>query len=232
MKILLSWLREFVDVPGTADEIAATMSVRGFAVEGIEPLGERCGDRLRSDRQSARLHVGDRHGARSRHRLRPAGATSGDARARAGARAQGRAGRSASRRTLMPTVDDRTSRQRLERRLPGIHLISLKTVEQVDVAVTIENPDLCPRYVAAVADVTVGDVAGMDAVAPAGRRRPPDQQHRRRHQLRAARARSADARVRQGAAGRRPDPRAHGARRRNHPDTRRSAADARRRTCW
>src|SRR5436190_19774157 len=40
MKILLSWLREFVDVPGTAQEIAATMSVRGFAVEGIETLGD------------------------------------------------------------------------------------------------------------------------------------------------------------------------------------------------
>src|SRR5687768_17187760 len=38
MKVLLSWLREFVDVPGTAEEIASTMSVRGFAVEGIEPL--------------------------------------------------------------------------------------------------------------------------------------------------------------------------------------------------
>jgi phenylalanyl-tRNA synthetase beta chain len=36
MKILLSWLREFVDVPGTPEEIATTMSVRGFAVEGIE----------------------------------------------------------------------------------------------------------------------------------------------------------------------------------------------------
>ena len=34
----LSWLREFVDVPGTPEEIAATMSVRGFAVEGIESL--------------------------------------------------------------------------------------------------------------------------------------------------------------------------------------------------
>jgi phenylalanyl-tRNA synthetase beta chain len=41
MKILLSWLREFVDVPGTAEQIAATMSVRGFAVEGIEPTGDR-----------------------------------------------------------------------------------------------------------------------------------------------------------------------------------------------
>jgi len=40
MKILLSWLREFVDVPGTAEQIATTMSVRGFAVEGIESLPE------------------------------------------------------------------------------------------------------------------------------------------------------------------------------------------------
>ena len=38
MKILVSWLREFVDVPGSPEEIARTMSVRGFAVEGIEPL--------------------------------------------------------------------------------------------------------------------------------------------------------------------------------------------------
>src|SRR3954467_10645798 len=40
MKILVSWLRDFVDVPGTPEEIARTMSVRGFAVEGIEPAGD------------------------------------------------------------------------------------------------------------------------------------------------------------------------------------------------
>ena len=39
MKVPVSWLREFVDVPGTAQEIGATMSVRGFAVEGIESSG-------------------------------------------------------------------------------------------------------------------------------------------------------------------------------------------------
>jgi phenylalanyl-tRNA synthetase beta chain len=39
MKVVVSWLREFVDVPGTPESIAATMSVRGFAVEGIEPIG-------------------------------------------------------------------------------------------------------------------------------------------------------------------------------------------------
>ena len=36
MKVLLSWLREFVDVHENADEIARVMSLRGFAVEGIE----------------------------------------------------------------------------------------------------------------------------------------------------------------------------------------------------
>ena len=38
MRILLSWLREFVDVPGSPDEIALTMSARGFSVEGLEPV--------------------------------------------------------------------------------------------------------------------------------------------------------------------------------------------------
>ena len=36
MKVLLSWLREFVDVREDADQIARVMSLRGFAVEGIE----------------------------------------------------------------------------------------------------------------------------------------------------------------------------------------------------
>ena len=40
MKVLLSWLREFVDVRESADEIARVMSLRGFAVEGIERVGD------------------------------------------------------------------------------------------------------------------------------------------------------------------------------------------------
>jgi phenylalanyl-tRNA synthetase beta chain len=39
MKVLFSWLKEFVDVRGTADDVAAHLSVRGFAVEGIEGTG-------------------------------------------------------------------------------------------------------------------------------------------------------------------------------------------------
>src|SRR5215211_3047113 len=40
MKVLVSWLRDFVDVTATPEEIAQTMSVRGFAVEGLEPIGD------------------------------------------------------------------------------------------------------------------------------------------------------------------------------------------------
>ena len=40
MKVSLSWLRDFVDVPGTAEEIGTRMSLRGLALEGIEAHGE------------------------------------------------------------------------------------------------------------------------------------------------------------------------------------------------
>jgi phenylalanyl-tRNA synthetase beta chain len=40
MKVLFSWLKEFVDVPGTAGDVAARLSVRGFAVEGIDGAGD------------------------------------------------------------------------------------------------------------------------------------------------------------------------------------------------
>jgi phenylalanyl-tRNA synthetase beta chain len=120
MKILISWLREFVDVPGTPESIAATMSVRGFAVESIEPAGE--GDAVldfeitanRPDCMSVAgiaREVATAYGLQVR---RPAGGAS--------SRAQ----------------------------------TSLKSVEQGDIEIAIENTDLCPRYAGAVADVTVG----------------------------------------------------------------------------
>ena len=40
MKVLFSWLKEFVDVPETAVDVAARLSVRGFAVEGIDGEGD------------------------------------------------------------------------------------------------------------------------------------------------------------------------------------------------
>ncbi len=40
MRILVSWLRGFVDVPDSPEDLARAMSARGFAVERIEPLAD------------------------------------------------------------------------------------------------------------------------------------------------------------------------------------------------
>src|SRR6476620_1390555 len=38
MRLVLSWLREFVDVPESAEEIAEKLGLRGFEVASIEAL--------------------------------------------------------------------------------------------------------------------------------------------------------------------------------------------------
>jgi len=132
MKVLLSWLRDFVDVSARPEDIAATMSVRGFAVEGLERLAG--GDAVidfevtgnRPDCMSVSgiaREVATAFGLQVR---RPAVSTS---LRRAGG--QGESG-------------------------PALHLASLKTVEQGDIDIVIENPELCPRYAGAVVDVTIG----------------------------------------------------------------------------
>ena len=40
MKVPLSWIREFVDVKASAEEIGTLMGVRGLALEGLEPHGD------------------------------------------------------------------------------------------------------------------------------------------------------------------------------------------------
>ena len=40
MRLLVSWLRDFVDVPAPAEEIADRLGLRGFEVAAIEPLAE------------------------------------------------------------------------------------------------------------------------------------------------------------------------------------------------
>jgi phenylalanyl-tRNA synthetase beta chain len=40
MKVPLSWIREFVDVQATAEDIGTLMGVRGLALEGLETLGD------------------------------------------------------------------------------------------------------------------------------------------------------------------------------------------------
>src|SRR3954469_21517317 len=38
MRLVLSWLREFVDVKASAEDVAQTLALRGFEVASIEPL--------------------------------------------------------------------------------------------------------------------------------------------------------------------------------------------------
>src|SRR3954452_20493840 len=38
MRLVLSWLKDFVDVDASADEIAATIGLRGFEVASVEAL--------------------------------------------------------------------------------------------------------------------------------------------------------------------------------------------------
>jgi phenylalanyl-tRNA synthetase alpha chain len=60
--------------------------------------------------------------------------------------------------------------------------------------VTIEDPELCPRYCAQVFEVrSTGTHAGVDARSARGLRRAQHQSHRRRHELRDARDGAADA---------------------------------------
>src|SRR6478609_9237308 len=39
MRLLVSWLRDFVEVDATAEELADTLGLRGFEVASVEPFG-------------------------------------------------------------------------------------------------------------------------------------------------------------------------------------------------
>jgi len=115
MKVLLSWIREFVDVPESAEEIGKLMSVRGLALEGLEPHGDDVvmDFDVTANRPDCLSMIGI---------------------AREIATAYGRPMRlTAAGGTKVPPLRAAT-----------------------DLPVTIEDPNLCPRYAGAVADVTVG----------------------------------------------------------------------------
>ena len=166
MKVLFSWLREFVDVPGTAADVAARMSVRGFAVEGIDGAGDDAviDFEVTANRPDCLSVLGLAREVATAYGL-----------------------------PLREPAEDAA-------------LATLIPAARTEVSVHLDDPDLGPRYAGAVADVTVGAVARLAAGASASRRRAPDQQRRRHHQLRAARARPADARLRPREDRRRRDP--------------------------
>jgi phenylalanyl-tRNA synthetase beta chain len=118
MKVLLSWVREFVDVDESAEAIGRRLSLRGLALEGLEPAGTDA--LLDFDVTANRPDC-----------LSMAGI------AREIAAAYGVPFRAPAAR-LAPLVTAAAS-------APGDTL-----------PITIAAPELCPRYVGAIADVTIG----------------------------------------------------------------------------
>ena len=125
MKILVSWLRDFVDVTASPDDIARTMSVRGFAVESIEPIGADdavLDFEVTANRPDCMSVMGMAREVAAAYRLplrRPAAS---------GASLSGSPGGP-----------------------EGSAPHPLKTVEKADIDVVIDNPEPCPRYAGAVA---------------------------------------------------------------------------------
>lgn len=126
MKILFSWLRELVAVSDGADEVAAMMSVRGFAVEGIERLAD--GDAILDFEITAN---------------RPDCLS-----------VLGMAREVAAAYQLPLTLPEEASLPLLDGGGSGLPRSAGAALATLSIA--IEDPDLCPRYAGALAQVRVG----------------------------------------------------------------------------
>src|SRR5262245_19894460 len=121
MRLVRSWLRDFVDIQASAEEIAETIGLRGFEVASIEALAD--GDavidfEITANRPDCLSVVG----------LAREVATAFD------------------RPIVLPSAD------------PGakVRLATIPDGRPGGIRVAIEDTDLCPRYAALVADVTLG----------------------------------------------------------------------------
>lgn len=117
MKVPLSWIREFVDVTGTAEEIGARMGLRGLPLESLERHGDDVvmDFEVTANRPDCMSVIGIAREIATAYDV-PLGGT----------------------------------------KVPPLHskVPPLQTNGRVDI--TIEEPELCCRYVGATADVTVG----------------------------------------------------------------------------
>ena len=121
MRLVLSWLREFVDVKAPAEDIAETLALRGFEVASIETLD--AGDAVIDFEITA-----NRPDCLSVLGLAREVATAFDLQVR------------------LPSSD------------PGaaVRLATVPIGASDRLKVTIEDEELCPRYAAAIAEVTLG----------------------------------------------------------------------------
>src|SRR5207302_6968150 len=137
MRVLVSWLRDFVDVTASPDEIAKTMSVRGFAVEGLEHIDWSSPESniAKADAVIDFEVTGNRPDCMS---------------------VMGMAREIATAFNLPMRRPVARGKDSEEETGSSLRLASLKAADKSDIDVVIENPELCPRYAGAVADVTLG----------------------------------------------------------------------------
>jgi phenylalanyl-tRNA synthetase beta chain len=138
LRILVSWLRDFVDVPAAPPELARTLSMCGFEVAAIEPAppGVPRPDPAAGDLGQADAVIDFEITANRPDCLSVVGMA-----------------REAA------TAFDRPLHNLPSEPSPdaGRALIRAGTAAEVPgLKVTVEDPDLCPRYAAAVAEVRVG----------------------------------------------------------------------------
>jgi phenylalanyl-tRNA synthetase beta chain len=149
MKVLHSWLREFVDLRDNAEEIARIMSLRGFAVEGIESIGVPAGASAKAGDGDSVIDfevTGNRPDCMSILGMAREIATAFN----------------------LPLMADS-----LSVRPPALNGLPPAEPALQTISITLENPDLCPYYVGGVMDVTVGPSPDwMQARLKAGGVRP------------------------------------------------------------
>lgn len=120
MRILVSWLKEYVDVPVDIDTLARDLTMRGFEVASIDPVAGRADDAVIDFEVTAnRPDCLSVLGMAREVAVRYGG-------------------------SLRNPVDGRLGEAAPPMPAPG------------DLRVTVQRPDLCPVYCAAVMDVTVG----------------------------------------------------------------------------
>ena len=121
MKVPLSWIREFVDVKESAEDIGKLMSVRGLPLEGLEAHADDVvmDFEVTANRPDCMSVIGIAREIATAYGRRFDGGSHGGS-------------------------------------YEGSHGGSHGGSDGGSISVTIEDPELCGRYVAAVADVTVG----------------------------------------------------------------------------
>ena len=131
MKVLYSWLKDFVDVPDGPAEVGRRLSLRGLALESLEPIG--AGDMPPGAAPVADDAVLDFDVTANRPDCL----------------------------SVLGIAREVATVYALPLRVPGpdapghLRTAALTSVERATFSVRLDAPDLCPRYVGAAATVTV-----------------------------------------------------------------------------